>query len=69
MDSVLTGSEAVYGFCAWLTTRDEVTKMGANNDCAPIADLAARFCDENGLPDPRSNYTDYLTHPRDNNAK
>ena len=59
----LSASEAVLGFAAWLTTRDETTKMGAKDDCAPIVGLATRFCETNGLPDIRENWADALTHP------
>lgn len=63
MDDKLTASEAVYGFCAWLTTRDEVTEMGAGKDCAPVCDLIKQFCEENKLPDPREDWATNLVHP------
>ena len=63
MGNCLTGSEAVFGFCAWLTTRKEKTVMSSVDDAAPIVELIKAFCDENKLPDPRENYTDYLTMP------
>lgn len=63
MGNCLTGSEAVYGFCAWLTTKEEKTTMSSKHDAAVICDLIKEFCEENKLPDPRDNYTDYLTLP------
>lgn len=63
MGNCLTGSEAVYGFCAWLTTRKEITKMGGSENCGSVVELIKIFCEENKLPDPRENYTDYLTLP------
>jgi len=63
-EKVLTGSEAVFGFCSWLTTRQKVTIMSASNDSAPIVELIDQFNEANGLKKPRENYTDYLTHPK-----
>ena len=51
----MTGSEAIYGLCAWLTTKKEA---------APIAELVKEFCETNKLIDPRDNWTDYLTYPK-----
>ena len=61
----LTGSEAVYGFCAWLTCRKEQTVMSAKDDCGKIADLIKRFCDTNNLTEPRKHWDNLLTHPTD----
>ena len=61
---VMTGSEAIYGFCAWLTTRKAKTVMSSADDCAGIARLVAKFVITNHLPPPRDNWTDYLKHPR-----
>jgi len=63
MEDFMTGSEALYGFCGWLTTRDEITEMGASKDCAPIVELIKTFCDKNNLVEPRKNWEDCLTHP------
>ena len=60
----LSGSEAVYGFCAWLTTRDDITKMSAKHDCGIIAELINKFCVENNLDPPRENWSKLLTHPQ-----
>ena len=64
MKKEMTGSEAVCGFCGWLTTRKEKTLMSANDDAAPIADLIKQFCDTNDLTEPRDNWSDYLVHPK-----
>ena len=63
----LTASEAVYGFCAWLTTRKERTTMSSEDNAAPVCDLIQMFCEENDLPDPRENYAEYLRMPTDDN--
>ena len=59
----MTGSEAVFGFCAWLTTRQENTIFGSSKNCTPIADRIKEFCETNNLVEPRYNWTDLLTHP------
>jgi hypothetical protein len=51
----LSGSEALYGFAAWLTTRKEAITIGSNHDAAAVCDLVKRFCDENHLDEPRDN--------------
>jgi hypothetical protein len=63
MENTLNPSESVFGFCAWLTTRKDVTKMSSSNDCAPIVELIKDFIKTNNLPEIRENWTDFLTHP------
>lgn len=64
MSRDLTASEAIYGFCAWLTTRKEKTVMSSSSNASPIAERIKEFCDENDLEDPRDNYTDYFSMPK-----
>ena len=59
----MTGSEAIYGLCAWLITRKEKVVLSSKHNAAPIAKLIKEFCEINKLIDPRDNWTDYLTHP------
>jgi len=60
----LTGSEALYGFGAWLTTREKVSgPFSASHLTPPMAELIKEFCEVNRLTEPRENWTDYLTHP------
>ena len=59
----LSGSEAVVGFVAWLTTRPEITKMGASENCSPLVDLISQFCEANNLDHPRPDYHHNLVHP------
>ena len=59
----LTATEAIYGFCAWLTTRKGKTVLGSNSDCAPVGERIKEFCEVNHLGDARDNYTEYLTFP------
>ena len=55
-DNKLSASEAIYGFCSWLTTRPEQTIMSASNECSHIAELIKIFCDANELDDPGGNW-------------
>jgi|SRR3989304_6284503 len=59
----LSGSEAVYGFAAWLTCRDNETVMSAHHDSAPIAELVKEFCETNNLDWPREDWHKILIHP------
>lgn len=61
----LTASEAIYAFCAWLTTRHCRTVMSATDDTAPIAELVGHFCCVNNLAKPRNEYTELFTMPQD----
>ena len=62
----LSGSEAVFGFCGWLTTREIQTVMSSRDDAAIIANLVKEFCSVNHLSDPRDNWEDNLIHPEVN---
>jgi hypothetical protein len=59
----LTPSEAVYGFAAWLTTREARTVMSASDDSAPIAELVAKFCAANKLAEPLADWPQPLQFP------
>lgn len=61
----LSGSEALYGFCAWLTTRKEKTIMGSSESADPIPKLIVEFCKANKLPDPRPHWETFLNHPKE----
>lgn len=65
MKNELSGSEAVYGFCAWLTTRKEKTVMSSSDECGCIAELVKEFCEVNKLTEPRDLWSDLLTHPKE----
>jgi hypothetical protein len=59
----LTASEAIFGFCGWLTTRSEITRMGSSENCTGIPDLIAQFIWENDLNLPRDGWENNLIHP------
>jgi hypothetical protein len=63
----LSGSEALFGFCGWLTTRDDPTVMSAHDNAGQIADLIDKFCKTNDLKDPREHWNDELKHPKETN--
>ena len=56
-------SESLYGFCGWLTTRQQKTVMSSKDNAAPIAELVKEFCETNNLPDPREGWEKKITHP------
>lgn len=62
----MSASEAVFGFAAWLTCRDETVQLGATEDASPVAELADKWCKTNKLLPPRSEiYPDNIVHPND----
>ena len=61
----LSGSEALFGFCGWLTSRKAKTVMSSKDECGCIADLIQTFCDKNNLTEPREKWEDRLTHPKE----
>lgn len=62
----LSASEALYGFCAWVTTREARTVMSRKDDPSVVADLIHRFCKTNELPPPRKGWEKTFKHPKDN---
>ena len=59
-NDIISQSEAVTAFAAWLTTRDEVLKVGATKNAAKVAELTAAFVESQDFEIPRDNYTDLL---------
>ena len=60
----LSGSEAVFGFAAWLSAKDEMLDPNVQmDDCAMWAEWAKEFCDTNNLAEPREEWATLLTHP------
>ncbi len=64
----LSGSEALFGFAAWLTCRDEAVTASAKHDAAVWAELVDEFCKTNHLAEPREQWDTLLTHPVDKAA-
>ncbi len=63
VEETLSASEALYGFCGWLTTQNAVTKMSRSHDAGCIATLIDTFCKKNNLPEPRGHWEKQLEHP------
>ena len=63
MNNKLNASEAIFGFCGWLTTRDKRTIMSSKDNPGAICDLIEKFCKVNNLPEVRENFTDYFVMP------
>lgn len=63
MSEHLNPAEAVYGFAAWLTSRDGETVMSSRHDCAVIANLVEEFCAANSLPPVSESWPNNLIHP------
>lgn len=63
MTNTLNPSEAVYGFTAWLASRNSKIVMSASNDVAPVADLVLQFCEANNLPEVSEQWPGNLIHP------
>ena len=59
----LSGSEALFGFTAWLTARESKITFSAKHDAGEAASLVDEFCKFNKLTEPREDWTDRLTHP------
>ncbi len=53
-------SEAIYGFCAWITCRKEVVPAGSSENAAPWAELAKQYCEQNEFPPISDNYPNNL---------
>lgn len=49
----MNSREAITGFAAWLTCRDEVTEFGSTKNAAKPAELVDEFCNYNNLPEIR----------------
>lgn len=61
----LSASEALIGFCAWLSSRKEKTVMSDSDDLANITCKVEEFCDVNNLTEPREDWSDYLSFPKE----
>jgi hypothetical protein len=60
----MNASEALFGFAAWLSTRDKVTKLGAKEECGCLAEMVTEFIRVNSLPEVRERWTDNLEFPK-----
>ena len=65
----LTASEAIYGFCGWLTSRKEQTVMSCTDDAGVVAERINEFCLANKLIEPKGDWNKSIIFPQeeDNN--
>lgn len=68
-EKALSASEALFGFCAWLTGREKRVSFSAHDNAGVAADLITEFCRTNDLKEPRPNWTKRLTHPKEADAQ
>lgn len=59
----LSASEALYGFGGWLTSSDKVLTISAKHDAGIVAELVGRFCEANGLEEPREGWEKRFVFP------
>ncbi len=59
----LSGSEAVFGFAAWITAQDLPDILEAQENNGIWAEWASGFCEINNLTDPREQWSELLTQP------
>lgn len=59
----LSASEALYGFMAWLTSREKSITVSGRHDTAEPAELVDTFCKANNLADPKDDFAQRLIHP------
>jgi hypothetical protein len=63
MSDKMNAAEAVFGFAAWLTSREKPITISRKHNAAEVADLVKRFCEANNLEEPRDHWSDNLVHP------
>lgn len=60
----ITATDALYGFCAWLTTREKSVTFSSKHNAGTIADLINTFIKANNLPDPSKKYPNNFVMPK-----
>ena len=65
----ISASEALFGFMGWLTTCDETLMIGAQHECAPVADAVKKFCDANNLAEPQAGWEKHFVYPSNENTE
>lgn len=63
----MSASEALFGFMAWLTTREEKSGPFSATDMSSgsAADLVGEFCESNDLDEPKGHWEKSLNFPED----
>ena len=60
----LSASEALYGFCGWITSRKERVVASETDEAGVWAELVNEFCKANDLSDPKEEWVKNLIHPK-----
>lgn len=56
LSNELSASEALYGFCGWLTTCEKPLVMSSKTKCSEVVDAILEFSKANNLMEPRPNW-------------
>lgn len=60
----ISASEALYGFAAWLTMREETVTFSSDSNAAPAAELVKEWAELNNLSGPRDSiYPNNISQP------
>jgi hypothetical protein len=59
----MKATDALFGFAAWLTTREEVVAFGGSESAAPAAELVGKFVEANDLGEPSPEYPESFVMP------
>lgn len=62
---MMNASDALFGFVAWLTTRDEKTVMCSSVDCVHVVDLMQQFIKANDLGNVTELYPQNIVFPKE----
>ena len=63
--TTLSPAEALYGFAAWLTTREEPVTLSARHPAGKAAELVEQFCKANALGEPREGWGKLFKMPEE----
>ena len=61
----VTAADAVFGFAAWLTTRQETLTIGARHACPAVIDVVAKWLEGQGLGTPSEHYPNNIVRVDD----
>jgi len=64
-ENIITATDALFGFGAWLTTREEAVTFSRNDDATKMVNLITKFLETNNLPDVSEHYPDNFIMPQD----
>lgn len=64
-ESELNGAEAIYGFCGWLTTRENPITMSRLHEANEVIELVDLYVKANNLTEPRDGWENKLEIPNE----